>query len=62
MLSGLIHTNPDTYEWNVGYKFYMLTKLELWKNNVNSSGFEVTFSAWPPEEFDGWPDETFMFG
>ena len=34
----------------------------MWKNALNTSGFQVTYSAFPPSEFVGWPDETHIFG
>ena len=40
----------------------MLTKIAMWKNNYRTSGFEMTFEPYPPEEFTGWPAETYMFG
>ena len=40
----------------------MLTSVTLYKSEVRSSGFEVTYSAWPPANFVGWPDETHLFG
>ena len=34
----------------------------MWKNTANTSGFKVWFSAYPPSEFSGWPDQEHMFG
>lgn len=34
----------------------------MWKNAVNTDGFELTFSPDPASEFSGWPDETHVFG
>ena len=48
--------------WFVPYAFYMLTKVRLYTRSSESYGFEVTFSPYPPDEFEGWPDETHTFG
>ena len=40
----------------------MLTKFAVWKSNYRTSGFEMTFEPNPPEDFTGWPTETYMFG
>ena len=34
----------------------------MWKNNANTSGFKLIYSAYPPSEFSGWPDVPLMFG
>ena len=40
----------------------MLTKVRMWKTDLNTSGFEVTYEAYPPSEFSDWPPETHIFG
>ena len=63
MLSGTIdEATKEEDIWFVPYSFYMLTKVRMWKKESESYGFEVTFSAYPPDEFVGWPDETHHFG
>ena len=62
MYNGKVLTNPYDDTWTVPYQHYMLTKVEMWKNGVNTSGFEVTFEPYPPSEFSGWQAETHMFG
>ncbi len=46
--------------WYVPYQHYKLTKVRLWQNGANTSGFEVTFS--PPASYIGWSEETHLFG
>ena len=63
MEEGQVHTDSQSEdEWYVPYQFYMLTKVKMWKNTQNTSGFEVTFSPYPPEDFTDWPDEVHHFG
>ena len=62
MLHGTIQENPYEDTWYVPHQFYMLTKVTMWKQASNTDGFKLTYSAWPPSEFDGWPDEEHIFG
>ena len=61
-IDGYIHNNPYEDTWTTTYEFYMLTSVTMYKNTARTSGFEVTYSAWPPANFIGWPDETHLFG
>ena len=61
-IDGEIFTNSYEDTWTTSYEFYMLTSVKMWKGDANTSGFEVTYSAWPPDNFVGWPDETHIFG
>ena len=63
MISGFIEEETRAEDtWYVPYTFYMLTSVRMWKGCCESYGFEVTFSAYPPDEFKGWPDLTHRFG
>ena len=62
MTYGFIDNSGYEDTWYVPHQFYMLTKVKLWTDGSNSSGFEVTFSAFPQSEFIGWPDITHVFG
>ena len=47
--------------WVVPYKFYSLSKLRVWKEQMNKiSGLEVVFEA--PSNFTGYPPIEHMFG
>ena len=53
--------NPVVDEWYPQYKQYILTKVEMWKSWVHTTGFEMTFE---PEfdDMENWPIVTHMFG
>jgi hypothetical protein len=41
----------------------MLTKVQMWKNGGNTSGFKVTYTLPSDGSFVGWQEEeTHMFG
>ena len=54
MLSGYEAPPITDDTWIVPYQNYRLSKVKMWKNNVNTAGFEVTFSS--PDTYTGWPD------
>ena len=70
MVDGYIDPNyvstTEYDQWEVGYKFYRLTKMEVWYGegkgggNDGITGIKVTFS--PPDEFIGYSDIERMFG
>ena len=55
--------NPETQEWHIPYKNYILKKVELWKGSRDRvvSGFEVTFGP-DNDSIMGWPEVTQFFG
>ena len=61
-VSGTVTDNPEEDTWYVSKQYYMLTKVKMYKNQGNTSGFEVTYEPYPPSEFSGWPEETHLFG
>ena len=46
--------------WTTSHKRFYMTSLKVWKDANTLSGVEATFSQ--PSSFNGWPDETQMFG
>ena len=60
MIEGGVNDNPETFSWSVPYRYYMLTKVKMWKSGGATSGFEVTYTA--PENFVGWEPIVQMFG
>ena len=61
-VSGTVTDNPEEDTWYVSKQYYMLTKVKMYKNSGNTSGFEVTYEPYPPDEFSDWPTETHLFG
>lgn len=59
-IEGHVQTNPENDMWYVEHRFYRLTSVKLWSDNLYTSGFEVTYEA--PESFTGWEPITRMFG
>ena len=65
-LTGTIYPSTDpAYDvqvdtWIVPYKFYRMTRVRMWKQGEEMSGFEVTFE--PPATYTGWAPYTKMFG
>ena len=61
---------PETIdEWHVPYKHYQMTKLRVWKSEIEISGFEVTFEVKCTHDnycndfqYTGWEPITHMFG
>ena len=56
-------------EWHVPYKHYQMTKLRVWKRDIEISGFEVTFEVKCTHDdycygfqYTGWEPITHMFG
>ena len=69
LFSGTEYTGTISDNWSVPYKGYKLKKVTMWKNTVNTSGFEVTYvppgttSGWPIDPHPlGLPDEVHMYG
>ena len=62
MIYGLEDSPITDYTWYVDKKFYRLTSIKVFHDNLSSfsPGFEVTFSA-DPIETSGWPDIVQMF-
>ena len=54
--------NPEDDIWWVPYRYYRLTKIKMYKNSANTSGFEVTYEPPDTDEFVNWPTETRLFG
>ena len=61
-ISGTVTDNDVEDTWYVSKQYYMLTKMKMYKNWGNTSGFEVTYEPYPSSEFSGWPTETHLFG
>ena len=47
----------NSYEdvWYAPRRPYMLTKVQIWKRNSNTSGFKLTYTLPDDESFIGWP-------
>ena len=61
-ISGTVTDDPVEDTWYVSKQYYMLTKVKMFKNKKNMSGFEVTYEPYPSSEFSDWPTETHIFG
>ena len=61
-LVGYITDNPTEDTWFVKKAFYRLCSIKIYKDKVRSSGFEVTFCPYPPENFPDYPNEIHQFG
>ena len=48
--------------FTVTEKFYMLTKVEMYKDAIKTSGFTVYFNVMPSDAFTGWPELSHTFG
>ena len=59
---GVSGANPATDEWYVPYRFYRLMSMTLFHNGSKTSGFSVTFSPYPDDEFIGWTSYEYLFG
>ena len=66
-ISGTV-VNPTSESWEdiwyVPFRFYRLTKIQLFSWTDSASGFEVTYST--PDDgtgrFKNWPDQVHTFG
>ena len=61
---GTIGDDSESWEdiWHVPFRFYRLTKVELWRWEDNTSGFTVTFNVPDDDNFENWPELTHHFG
>jgi hypothetical protein len=59
-IEGTVNDNNVVNTWYLDKRFYRLTKVKMWKDDVEVSGFEVTYS--PPDDFIGWSELTNVFG
>ena len=48
--------------WYVPYRFYRLTKVELYHWDDSVSGFTVTYNVPDDDDFENWPELTHHFG
>ena len=55
LTQGFVQLHPFEDTWYVPRMFYRLTKVKMWKNDINTSGFMVTYERPDSDEFDGWP-------
>ena len=55
LTQGFIQLHPLEDTWYVPRMFYRLTKVKMWKNDINTSGFKVTYERPDTPEFGGWP-------
>ena len=46
----------------VPVRYYMLTKFLIFSNNEFMSGFELTFTPYPADQFINWDDATYLYG
>ena len=60
-LVGEVLDNPESDEWYVPKQGYRLSKVEMWKDQYNTYGFEVTYTPEIPGAV-GWEPETHLFG
>ena len=63
LIGGAVHLHSYVDSWHVPRMFYRLVKVVMWRNDINTSGFEVTYERPDTAEFVGWPlSLTHMFG
>ena len=60
--AGYVETNPVADYFTITEKFYMLTKVEMYKDTDRTSGFTVYFNVIPSDAFTGWPELSHTFG
>ena len=58
---GEVLDDPEQDEWYVLKQGYRLSKVEMWKDQYNTYGFEVTYTPEIPDAV-GWYPETHLFG
>ena len=58
----MILDNPEQDDWFVPHKFYMLTKITMYKSSANTDGFTLYYNVVPADAFEGWPELTHTFG
>ena len=63
IIGGAVHLHSYVDTWYVPRMFYRLVKVVMWRNDIITSGFEVTYERPDTAEFVGWPlSFTHMFG
>ena len=57
---GALLENSYLQTYEVPYRYYRLSKVEMWHYGTDISGFRMTFEV--PDDFIGWLPYTLMFG
>ena len=59
--SSTSYSFPENHEWFIDYRNYILTRVQMWKNNAMVSGFMLTYEP-DRDGLERWPTVTHMFG